>query len=82
MRNTSKRPLVRQLSDDPQVLQDAITLMESRLRRLGDGDCAYEKAMSRFYEQQLVLHHARLYLSQPPQSSESSATVSGFSGRV
>lgn len=47
---------------DPQVLQDAITMVESRLRRLGDGDCAYEKAMIRFYEQQLTLYRARLLL--------------------
>lgn len=60
MRNSSKRDLSRRLPDDPKVLQDTITLMESRLRRLGDGDCAYEKAMIRFYQQQLVLHRARL----------------------
>ncbi len=60
MRTLSKRDLSRRLPDDPKVLQDTIALMESRLRRLGDGDCAYEKAMIRFYQQQLVLHRARL----------------------
>ena len=50
------------LPQDPQVLQEAIALMEARLRRLGDGDCAYEKAMVRFYEQQLSLHRARVRL--------------------
>lgn len=50
------------LPHDPQVLQEAIALMEARLRRLGDGDCAYEKAMVRFYEQQLSLHRARVRL--------------------
>jgi hypothetical protein len=48
--------------EDPQVLQETIVLMESRLRSLGDGDCAYEKAMIRFYEEQLVLHRARFAL--------------------
>jgi hypothetical protein len=48
--------------DDPQVLHETIVLMEARLRSLGDGDCAYEKAMIRFYEQQLSLHRARLML--------------------
>lgn len=48
--------------EDPQVLHDTIVLMESRLRALGDGDCAYEKAMVRFYEQQLMLHRARFAL--------------------
>lgn len=50
------------LPEDPQVLQETIVLMEARLRRLGDGDCAYEKAMVRFYEQQLALHRARFVL--------------------
>jgi hypothetical protein len=53
------------LPEDPQVLQETIALMEARLRRLGDGDCAYEKAMIRFYEQQLLLHRARIALYVP-----------------
>lgn len=66
MRNQPKRELHRPLPDDPKVLQEAIALIGSRLRRLGDGDCAYEKAMIRFYEQQLLLHRARLRLQQHP----------------
>jgi hypothetical protein len=54
------------IPEDPQVLQETIALMEARLRRLGDGDCAYEKAMIRFYEQQLVLHRARIALHATP----------------
>jgi len=48
--------------EDPKTLRETIVLMEARLRTLGDGDCAYEKAMIRFYEQQLTLHRARLVL--------------------
>lgn len=60
MNRQAKRDRLDAMPQDPKVLRDAITLMESRLRRLGDGDCAYEKAMIRFYEQQVALHRARL----------------------
>ena len=82
MRSTAKQIARRRLPEDPQVLQDAITLMESRLRRLGDGDCAYEKAMIRFYEQQLVLHRARLQLTPLVQESQLRMGLDAFSGRV
>ena len=82
MRNSVKQIARRRLPDDPKVLQDAITLMESRLRRLGDGDCAYEKAMIRFYEQQLVLHRARLQLAPLVQEAQPRMVAAGFSGRV
>jgi hypothetical protein len=59
MSRVSRRP---QTPADPQMLQDAILMLESRLRSLGDGDCGYEKAMIRFYEQQLGLYRARLSL--------------------
>ena len=62
MRNHSHAARRCRLPEDPQVLHETIVLMEARLRTLGDGDCAYEKAMIRFYEQQLTLHRARLVL--------------------
>lgn len=70
----------RRLPDDPKVLQDTITLMEARLRRLGDGDCAYEKAMIRFYEQQLVLHRARLGLYPVVQEGPAAPGLGLISG--
>ena len=37
-----------------------IELIEQRLENLGDGDCAYEKAMARFYEDLLAARRASI----------------------
>lgn len=62
MKNSARVRTRNRVPQDPQLLQDAIVMLESRLRSLGDGDCAYEKAIIRFYEQQLALYRARLSL--------------------
>ena len=42
-------------------LRDDIAYLEARLTEIGhDGDCAYEKAMIRFFEQQLAERRAKL----------------------
>ena len=42
-------------------LLDEITWFEARLDAIGDiGDCAYEKALARSYEQAVSSHRARL----------------------
>ena len=42
-------------------LQEEIAVLEKRLAQLGpDGDCAYENAMIRFFEQQLAMRRAQL----------------------
>jgi hypothetical protein len=66
--------------EDPQLLQDAILMLESRLRSLGDGDCAYEKAMIRFYEQQLVLYRARQALQAATPLGLQAARLSPLNG--
>jgi len=39
---------------DPTRIREEIAYIESRLNQIGyDGDCAYEKAMIRFFEQQV-----------------------------
>jgi hypothetical protein len=46
---------------DPGRLREEIAYMEARLAEIGnDGDCAYENAMIRFFEQQLAQRRARL----------------------
>ena len=45
----------------PGRLKEEIAAIEQRLRQLGpDGDCGYENAMIRFYEQQLGLRREQL----------------------
>lgn len=54
-------PAQRRPHDDPDRLREEIAFMEARLAELGhDGDCAYEKAMIRFYHQQLAARRERL----------------------
>lgn len=54
-------PAYRQPHEDAQRLLEEIAFMESRLVEIGhDGDCAYEKAMIRFYHQQLAARRERL----------------------
>ena len=46
---------------DHKRLRDDIAYLEARLTEIGhDGDCAYEKAMIRFFEQQLAERRAKL----------------------
>ena len=46
---------------DPGRLREEIAYVEARLAELGDdGDCAYENAMIRFFEQQLAQRRAQL----------------------
>ena len=46
---------------DPVRLREEIAYMEARLAEMGDdGDCAYENAMIRFFEQQLAQRRAHL----------------------
>ena len=52
----ASRPLA-----DPRRLHEDIAYIQARLAEIGDdGDCAYEKAMIRFFEQQLAARRARL----------------------
>ncbi len=54
-------PAQRRPHDDQDRLREEIAFMEARLAELGhDGDCAYEKAMIRFYHQQLAARRERL----------------------
>ncbi len=44
-----------------QRLEEEIAVLEKRLRQIGpDGDCAYEKALIRFFEQQLGMRRSLL----------------------
>lgn len=46
---------------DPCRLREEIAYVEARLAELGDdGDCAYENAMIRFFQQQLAERRAHL----------------------
>ena len=43
-------------SINPEYLREEIAFMEARLTAIGyDGDCAYEKAMARYYRQHLAM---------------------------
>jgi len=46
---------------DPERIREEIASLESRLDEIGyDGDCAYEKAMIRFFEQQVAMRRTWL----------------------
>ena len=46
---------------DPARLREEIAYIEARLAEIGDdGDCAYENAMIRFFEQELAQRRAHL----------------------
>lgn len=61
---TSSPPRVRdfcQALDDPGRLREEIAYLQSRLAEIGhDGDCAYEKALIRFFCAQLEARRKRL----------------------
>ena len=51
----------RHIATSPGRLKEEIATIEKRLAQLGpDGDCGYENAMIRFYEQQLGMRRALL----------------------
>lgn len=53
-----------QPQDDLQRITEEIAYMEARLAEIGhDGDCAYEKAIVRFFQEQLEVRRARLRAS-------------------
>lgn len=46
---------------DPVRIREEIAYLENRLNEIGyDGDCGYEKAMIRFFEQQVDMRRAWL----------------------
>lgn len=46
---------------DPARLREEIQYMETRLSEIGfEGDCAYERAMSKFYQEQIETRKRRL----------------------
>jgi hypothetical protein len=54
MRSMRARRKRQPISVTPGRLREEIATIEKRLEQLGpDGDCGYENAMIRFYEQQL-----------------------------
>jgi hypothetical protein len=54
-------PVFRQPQDDPERLLEEIARLETRLAEIGhDGDCAYEKAMIRFFRAQVETRRERL----------------------
>lgn len=49
------------LTGDPVRLREEIQYMETRLCEIGfEGDCAYERAMSKFYQEQIETRKQRL----------------------
>lgn len=47
--------------DDRMRIEEEIQFMETRLEEMGfEGDCAYERAMSKFYQQQLAVRRAQI----------------------
>ena len=58
-RQTAHRTGGRTLSENQ--LLDEISWFETRLKEIGgNGDCAYEKALARSYEQAVTSHRQRL----------------------
>jgi hypothetical protein len=48
-------------------LREEIGVLERRLAEIGpDGDCGYEKAMIRFFHEQIAQRRQRLGLPKPP----------------
>ena len=61
MRNGPATPPPRVIVRHPEQLREEVDLMEKRLESFGfDGDCAYEKALVRYYERELDLRRAML----------------------
>lgn len=61
MRKTTRpRPAVH-ASSDPERVRAEIAYMESRLEEIGfEGDCGYERAMIKLFEEQIVQRRAWL----------------------
>lgn len=48
-------------NDDRSRIEEEIQFMESRLEEMGfEGDCAYERAMTKFYQQEIAFRRARI----------------------
>lgn len=61
MNRQQRRQAGHTIYTDPAKVRDEIAYMENRLHEIGhDGDCAYEKAMIRFFEQQVGMRRAWL----------------------
>lgn len=61
MMNTERVSEAKGLMPDTERLLEEIAYMEARLAEIGhDGDCAYEKAIARFFEQQVEDRKTRL----------------------
>lgn len=49
------------INRNPEHLREEIAFMEARLVAIGyDGDCAYEKAMARYYQEHLAMYRDQL----------------------
>lgn len=47
--------------DDRTRIEEEIHFMEARLEEMGfEGDCAYERAMSKFYQEKLAFRRAQI----------------------
>lgn len=63
MKQVTRRQAAPRQAGSAGRLQEEIALIEKRLQELGpDGDCGYENAMIRFYEQELGRRRAELGL--------------------
>ena len=48
-------------NNDRSRMEEEIRFMESRLEEMGfEGDCAYERAMTRFYQQEIASRRASI----------------------
>jgi hypothetical protein len=61
MRTRRERAMASLQASDAGRLREEIAILERRLAQIGpEGDCGYEKALIRFFEQQLGERRARL----------------------
>jgi hypothetical protein len=68
---------------DPSRLREEIAYMEARLAEIGDdGDCAYENAMIRFFEQQLAQRRSRIAATAPLLPGCATVRVGAPSGAI
>jgi hypothetical protein len=68
---------------DPGRLREEIAYMEARLAEIGDdGDCAYENAMIRFFEQQLAQRRSRIAATAPLLPGCATVRVGAPSGAI
>ena len=68
---------------DPGRLREEIAYMEARLAEIGDdGDCAYENAMIRFFEQELAQRRSRIAARTPLLPGCATVRVGAPSGAI